>query len=66
MLIVHSDADEYVPNGPSLALAAARPDVVRAEPWQQGRHTKEWNTDPARWEAVVGGFVDEVLSRPAG
>ncbi|WP_460445067.1 alpha/beta hydrolase family protein [Angustibacter aerolatus] len=66
VLIVHSDADEYVPNGPSLALAAARPDVVRAEPWQQGRHTKEWNTDPARWEAVVGGFVDEVLSRPAG
>lgn len=63
VLIVHSDADEFVPNGPSLALGRARPDVVRVEPWAQGRHTKEWNTDPQRWEAVVAGFVADQLSR---
>lgn len=61
-LLVHSDADEYVPNGPSLALARARPDLVRVEPWAQGRHTKEWNTDPARWERAVQAFVAERLS----
>jgi uncharacterized protein len=63
VLVVHSDADEFVPNAASLALARARPDVVRVEPWSQGRHTKEWNTDPERWERVVGEFVAAALSR---
>lgn len=57
VLIIHSDHDEFVPNGPSLALGRARPDLVTVEPWAQGRHTKEWNTDPARWEDVVTRFV---------
>jgi uncharacterized protein len=63
VLVVHSDEDEFVPNAPSLALGRARPDVVRVEPWSQGRHTKEWNTDPERWERVVGEFVAAALSR---
>jgi uncharacterized protein len=63
VLVVHSDGDEFVPNAASLALGRARPDVVRVEPWQQGRHTKEWNTDPERWERVVGDFVATALSR---
>jgi alpha-beta hydrolase superfamily lysophospholipase len=57
ILIIHSDADEFVPNGASLALARARPDVVTLVPWQQGRHTKEWNTDPERWEGEVSAFL---------
>jgi alpha-beta hydrolase superfamily lysophospholipase len=64
VLVVHSDGDEFVPNAASLALGRARPDVVRVEPWAQGRHTKEWNTDPERWERVVGEFVAAAL-RPA-
>ena len=63
VLVVHSDADEFVPNAASLALGRARPDVVRVEPWDQGRHTKEWNTDPERWERVVGEFVADALGR---
>jgi alpha-beta hydrolase superfamily lysophospholipase len=58
VLIIHSDRDEYVPNGPSRDLARARPDVVTMAPWRAGRHTKEWNTDPERWEREVAGFLE--------
>ncbi len=58
-LLIHSLADEFVPVGPSVSLAAKRPDLVRFEPWQEGRHTKEWNVDPERWDAVVRAFLTE-------
>lgn len=57
ILLVHSRDDEFVPVGPSEALAAARPDLVHFEPWSLARHCKEWNTDPRRWERVVSDFV---------
>jgi hypothetical protein len=50
-------ADEFVPAGPSLALAAARPDLVTLEPWDTARHCKEWNLDPGRWERVLADFL---------
>ena len=58
-LLIHSLDDEFVPAGPSISLAAKRPDLVRFEPWQQARHTKEWNVDPERWDAVVRAFLSE-------
>lgn len=64
VLVIHSDDDEFVPNGPSLALGRARPDLVTVAPWPHGRHTKEWNTDPQRWERVVRAFV-AAQHRPA-
>jgi len=57
ILIQHSVDDEFVPAGPSLALAAARPDVVTLEPWDTARHCKEWNLDTERWERVVAEFL---------
>lgn len=57
MLIIHSRDDEFVPVGPSEALAAARPDLVTFIPWEQARHCKEWNTDPLRWESEVAAFL---------
>lgn len=57
MLIIHSDDDDYVPNGPSRALAAARPDLVTFEPWDTAQHCREWNTDPQRWERVVRDYL---------
>lgn len=57
VLLIHSLDDEFVPSGPSEELAAARPDLVRFEPWRGARHCKEWNTDPERWERVVREFV---------
>jgi len=56
-LLIHSLDDEFVPAGPSISLAAKRPDLVRFEPWHQARHTKEWNVDPERWDAVVRDFL---------
>jgi uncharacterized protein len=64
VLIIHSDGDEFVPNGASLRLARARPDVVTLVPWHEGRHTKEWNTDPERWEREVAAFLDPRLTGP--
>jgi pimeloyl-ACP methyl ester carboxylesterase len=56
-LLIHSLDDEFVPAGPSVSLAAKRPDLVRFEPWRKARHTKEWNVDPERWDAVVRAFL---------
>jgi len=61
-LLIHSLEDEFVPAGPSVALAAKRPDLVRFEPWREARHTKEWNVDPERWDAVVRDFLSGQLS----
>ena len=58
-LIIHSLDDEFVPVGPSASLAAKRPDLVRFEPWREARHTKEWNVDPERWDAVVRAFLTD-------
>ena len=60
-LLIHSLDDEFVPAGPSISLAAKRPDLVRFEPWREARHTKEWNVDPERWDAVVRAFLTEAV-----
>ena len=57
LLLVHSADDEFVPFGPSLALARARPDLVTFEEWTTARHCKEWNTEPERWESLVADYV---------
>ena len=58
-LLIHSLDDEFVPSGPSISLAAKRPELVRFEPWWEARHTKEWNVDPERWDAVVRAFLSD-------
>jgi len=60
-LLIHSLDDEFVPAGPSISVAARRPDLVRFEPWHEARHTQEWNVDPLRWNAVVRDFLSESL-----
>ncbi|GAB77295.1 hypothetical protein AUCHE_05_02000 [Austwickia chelonae NBRC 105200] len=59
ILLIHSVEDDFVPIGPSRALAEARPDLVTFVEWPTARHTKEWNTDPERWERVVEEFLAE-------
>jgi uncharacterized protein len=65
-LLIHSQDDEFVPAGPSISLAAKRPDLVRFEPWRGARHTKEWNVDPERWDAVVREFLSDPALHEAG
>jgi pimeloyl-ACP methyl ester carboxylesterase len=56
MLLIHSADDEFVPVGPSRALAERRPDLVEYEEFRVTRHCKEWNVDPQRWERAVRDF----------
>lgn len=57
ILLIHSQDDDFVPFGPSQALADARPDLVRLERWQVARHCREWNVDPQRWDDVVRDYL---------
>ncbi|MEO7421639.1 MAG: alpha/beta fold hydrolase [Ornithinibacter sp.] len=57
LLLIHSADDEFVPVGPSRGLARARPDLVTLQEWSIAGHCKEWNTDPVRWERLVGDFA---------
>ena len=63
VLLIHSADDEFVPCGPSRELARARPDLVTFEEWHVARHCKEWNTDPERWQRLVGEFAPPVADR---
>lgn len=57
ILIQHSVDDEFVPSGPSVELARARPDLVTLEHWDTARHCMEWNVDPARYDRVLAAFL---------
>lgn len=57
LLLIHSVDDEFVPVGPSRALAEVRPDLVTFEEWHLARHCKEWNVEPDRWEGLVSSFA---------
>jgi dipeptidyl aminopeptidase/acylaminoacyl peptidase len=57
MFVVHSSADAYVPNGPSLALARARPDLVTYFDVPGADHTRGWNVDPERYQTALGSWL---------
>lgn len=61
-LILHSVDDEYVPYGPSAALAEKNPEMVTFEAFDTARHTKEWNVDPERWESLVSAWLRQQLA----
>ena len=61
-LILHSVDDEYVPYGPSAVLAEKNPEMVTFEAFATARHTKEWNVDPERWEALVSAWLGQQLA----
>ncbi|QHC58953.1 alpha/beta fold hydrolase [Rathayibacter sp. VKM Ac-2760] len=64
ILLLHSVDDDFVPSGPSEALAAARPDLVELVLFHGARHTRLWNDDAALWEGSVQGWLRErALSR---
>lgn len=61
-LIFHSDSDDYVPNGPALRLAAARPDLVTLVRVPGARHTMDWNVDPDRYGATMRDWLTRLGS----
>jgi len=58
-LIMHSRDDEFVPNGPSLKLAALRPDLVTLRTFTKAGHTREPNVDPQGFEQAVTNFLSK-------
>ena len=60
VLLFHSDADDYVPDGPSKALAAARPDLVTYVDVPGARHTRAWNVDPQEYERRMTSWLRSV------
>lgn len=57
MLVVSSAADDYVPDGPSRALARARPDLVTSLDIPGAAHTQGWNLDPQRYRAGLEAWL---------
>lgn len=58
ILLLHSVDDGFVPATASIALAAARPDIVSYEEFAIARHTKLWNFDRTRWEDAIRNWLD--------
>ncbi|GHD01315.1 alpha/beta hydrolase family protein [Zhihengliuella salsuginis] len=64
-LILHSEDDDFVPIGPSAALAELNPGLVTFERFTRARHTHEWNVDPQRWDDTVRTWLGARLDAPA-
>ncbi len=65
VLLLHSVDDGFVPASASIALAAARPDIVTFEEFTVARHTKLWNYDRTRWEDAIRNWLGQLTSQRA-
>lgn len=59
-LLMHSEADTFVPSAGSWALAALRPDIVTFVPFAGAGHTRLWNYDEERWQQAISSWVSEL------
>ena len=59
-LLMHSDADTFVPSAGSRALADLRPDIVTYVPFAGAGHTRLWNYDEQRWRQAINNWVSEL------
>jgi len=60
IMLVHSGQDTYVTDGPSRAVARARPDLVTDLVIPGAEHTRGWNVDPERYQSVLGPWLTRV------
>jgi pimeloyl-ACP methyl ester carboxylesterase len=56
-LVFHSPSDSYVPQRSSAALARARPELVTLVATPGADHTREWNVDPAAFDAALRAWL---------
>lgn len=57
--IEHPRGDTFVPPDRSVALAAARPDLVTLVSDSDADHTRAWNADPEGYDARLTAWVQE-------
>ena len=60
ILLLHGENDSLVPPQTSKALAQARPDIVRYVGSAGAEHARAWNLDPAKYEAAVREFLQDI------
>jgi len=60
VLLLHSTGDDYVPSGPSKALAIERPDIVTFEEFDTAHHVRLWNYDEPRWTGAITRWLAEL------
>jgi alpha-beta hydrolase superfamily lysophospholipase len=60
VLLLASRGDDYVPPGPAIALAAARPDIVDLELFDTARHVRLWNYDQERWTTAISRWLSRL------
>lgn len=63
--LIHGERDGQMPIAVSEEMAAMRPELVTLERVPGAGHCQTWNANPARYEAIVDGFISRVLERPA-
>src|SRR5690606_26716313 len=63
ILLFHAGDDERAPIISSDRLAAQRPDIVTYHVVPTAGHVREWNVDPAFYQATVRDFISKVLAK---
>ncbi|MFD4243059.1 alpha/beta hydrolase family protein [Streptomyces sp. NPDC058525] len=61
VLVFHGPDDTLAPWGPSLRLAAARPDLVTLHTVREAGHGAMWNADPAGYEEALRRFLTPLM-----
>lgn len=57
LLVLHGEADDFVPIGPSRELARRRRERMRLVPVPGAGHVEAYNADPDAYTAAVGDFL---------
>ncbi|MCP3973431.1 MAG: prolyl oligopeptidase family serine peptidase [bacterium] len=60
ILVLHGTADQVVDVEVALEFATALGDLATYEEFPGGQHSQLWNSDPARYEATLLGFLERV------
>lgn len=61
MLLIHGDADDFVPPGPTDELARLRPDNLTYQQIPGAGHVEGWNTDQEAYEAALVQFLQTAM-----
>lgn len=64
ILLIHGEADRFVPCEMSRAIAAAAPDRVTLETFPNAGHGLSFLSDQPRYEAITKAFLTRVLKAP--
>ncbi|MBO4873578.1 MAG: alpha/beta fold hydrolase [Lachnospiraceae bacterium] len=62
ILLIHGEADHFVPCGMSREIAAAAPEKIAFHTFPDAGHGLSFLTDPQRYQQIVTDFLDRVLT----